>query len=54
MPSCEDEGTRTINKFSGKTFNLWKFKLKMGLGFVEFWALWKNMRKPHFPTLILK
>jgi hypothetical protein len=38
MPSLEDEGLRTIDKFSGENFNLWKFKLEMRFVSTKFWV----------------
>lgn len=39
MASHEGDGARVINKFNGKKFNLWKFKLDMRLAYVNLWNI---------------
>lgn len=46
MTSFDDEGARIIDKFNGKNFDIWKFKLKMGLVFVDFWNIVYDFENP--------
>lgn len=46
MASFEDDGARVIDKFNGENFNLGKFKLEMGLGFIDPWSIVEESEAP--------
>lgn len=39
MASLEGDGAKINEKFKGENFNIWKFKLKMGLASVDLWDI---------------
>lgn len=46
MASFENKDVRIIIKFNGENFNLLRFKLKMGLIFIDFWGIVDESKEP--------
>ena len=42
MASLDGEGVQVIIKLKGENFNIWKFKLKVVLDFVDLWSKQTN------------
>ena len=38
MTSFVGDGVKVIDQFKRNNFNLWKFKLEVGLAFVDLWG----------------
>lgn len=39
MTFLEGKGSRVIDKINGENFNLWKFRLEMGLAVMDLWGI---------------
>lgn len=39
MKTFKSEAARVIDKFNGENFNIWKFKIKMLLIFMDLWDI---------------
>lgn len=46
MATYESESARTIDKFNGDNFSLWKFKMEMLLESVDLWETVEGTEKP--------
>lgn len=46
MATYENESARTIDKFKGENFSLWKFKMEMVLESMDLWEIVEGTEKP--------
>jgi hypothetical protein len=46
MTSFESKATRIIDKFNGRKFNLWKFKIKILLASMDLWDIVDGCEEP--------
>ena len=46
MATFESESARNIDKFDGKNFGLWKFRMEMVLSSMDLWEIVDESEKP--------
>ncbi len=48
MATYESESARNIDKFDGKDFGLWKFRMEMVLSSMDLWEIVEDTEEPPF------